>query len=187
MEVSRPYNNEIVLIKDIVSEEENNLLIDVALQKGNAQNTGMTEREILIINKIEKIIQSVMCQEYDYMTNPSFTPMLRTAKGGDPFIIRGPGEYMSAHFDGASNRGQHEQPLNLGSIYYVNDNFEGGETFYPELGYGYKPVARSAIIHPGNPKFLHQVNEIKNGTRVTMVVFAFNDFDEVIFSGRGHI
>ena len=180
MEISRPYNNEIVVITDIISEEENNILLNAALNKGTRD---LTEHELSIVYKVEKAVQDAMVSEYPYMINPSFRPM-HVPNDEHPFVIRSEGDYMSPHYDGAPNRGLEEQPLNLGAIYYITDDFEGGETFYPELGYGYKPLARSAIIHPGEPKFLHRVNEIKNGTRITMVTFGFNDFDDVFFVGR---
>lgn len=183
MEISRPYNNEIVVIKDIISKEENEILRLAAVDIWMLVAESLSESQLSIVSKIEKAIHSVMVQEYKYMTNPFFRPMLSTGYN-HPFVVRGEGDYMEEHFDGAPNRGPDEQPLNLGSIYYITDDFEGGETFYPELGYGYKPLARSAIIHPGEPKFLHRVNKVGGGLRITMVTFAFNDFDDVLFVGR---
>lgn len=180
MQVSRPYNNEIVVIHDIISEEENDILLYAARNEGLRD---IQPNELEIVYKVENRIRKVIEQEYTYMTNPSYRPMY-VPNNHSPFVIRGEGDFMTPHYDGAPNAPLDKQPLNVGVIYYVTDNFDGGETFYPELGVAYKPVARSAIIHPGQPKFLHQVNEIKNGTRITMVTFGFNDYEDVYFLGR---
>jgi len=40
--------------------------------------------------------------------------------------------------------------IRYGIVIYYNDEYEGGEIEYPELGIVYKPKARSLVMHGGN-------------------------------------
>lgn len=44
--------------------------------------------------------------------------------------------------------------IRFGLVLYLNDNYEGGEIYYPELDIKIKPKSRSLFIHGGN--ILHQ-------------------------------
>jgi predicted 2-oxoglutarate/Fe(II)-dependent dioxygenase YbiX len=46
---------------------------------------------------------------------------------------------------------------------YLNDNFEGGELFFPELGLEYKPTAGDVVLYQA--KMRHGVKELISGTR----------------------
>jgi hypothetical protein len=58
-----------------------------------------------------------------------------------------------------------------GSIIYLNDNFEGGETYYPQYDIAICPKSGKLAVHLGDGDHLHSVNEIKNGTRYTIAAF----------------
>lgn len=59
----------------------------------------------------------------------------------------------------------------FGSIIYLNDQYSGGHTFYPDHNIEIKPEAGKLAIHPGDPEHLHGVTEIKNGMRYTIASF----------------
>jgi hypothetical protein len=59
----------------------------------------------------------------------------------------------------------------FGSILYLNDNYDGGNTYYPEYGISIKPISCSLAIHPGDFQHIHGVTEIKNTIRYTMPTF----------------
>lgn len=58
-----------------------------------------------------------------------------------------------------------------GSILYLNDNYSGGNTYYPEHNIKIEPVAGTLAIHPGDPEHLHGVTEIFGGMRYTIASF----------------
>lgn len=60
-----------------------------------------------------------------------------------------------------------------GAIFYINDGYEGGEVYYPELGLEIKPAANSLIIHPAKKEYLHGVREVTKGDRFAITFFAF--------------
>lgn len=58
-----------------------------------------------------------------------------------------------------------------GSVVYLNDDYEGGETYYPQHNMSIKPKSGSLAMHPGDYKYLHGVTQIKNNTRYTLAGF----------------
>lgn len=59
----------------------------------------------------------------------------------------------------------------FGSIIYLNDNYSGGHTYYPNFGEEVIPEAGKLAVHPGDPKHLHGVTTIEGGTRYTVASF----------------
>jgi len=56
-----------------------------------------------------------------------------------------------------------------GVVIYLNDDFEGGEIYYTDLGIEYKPSAGDLIIH--NARISHEVKEVISGTRYCYPTF----------------
>jgi hypothetical protein len=50
-----------------------------------------------------------------------------------------------------------------GSVIYLNDDYEGGEIYYPDYDYWYKPKAGSMAMHEGNTR--HGVKKVISGER----------------------
>ncbi len=59
----------------------------------------------------------------------------------------------------------------FGAIIYLNDDFDGGETYYPQHNFSVKPKIGRLAIHPGDSDHEHGVSEIKNNTRYTLASF----------------
>jgi hypothetical protein len=61
-----------------------------------------------------------------------------------------------------------------GYIIYLNDNYEGGEIFYPEFNFSYKPKPGDLIVHDVN--IPHGVKKILAGERVSIAGTIGKDF-----------
>jgi hypothetical protein len=59
----------------------------------------------------------------------------------------------------------------FGSIIYLNDNYDGGHTYYPNYNFEITPEVGKLAIHPGDPEHLHGVTKIKNNIRYTIASF----------------
>jgi hypothetical protein len=59
----------------------------------------------------------------------------------------------------------------FGSIIYLNDNYEGGQTYYPNFDFKTTPKVGSLAIHPGDPEHLHGVTKIEGAVRYTIASF----------------
>lgn len=58
-----------------------------------------------------------------------------------------------------------------GSILYLNDDYEGGHTYYPQHDFEIIPKAGMLAVHPGSPDHMHGVTTIQNKTRYTIAAF----------------
>ena len=59
----------------------------------------------------------------------------------------------------------------FGSIIYLNDNYDGGHTYYPNHNFDITPKTGSLAVHPGDAEHLHGVTKIENGMRYTIASF----------------
>jgi small subunit ribosomal protein S7 len=69
-----------------------------------------------------------------------------------------PGEGMSDHFDGG-----YDSRLLRSMLFYINDDFSGGELYFPELNFEYKPKAGNFITFPSHIKYVHGIRAVGAG------------------------
>jgi hypothetical protein len=95
-----------------------------------------------------------------------------------PTIVKWlPGQRQNPHAD----KELHEGPdaglpndfpnYDLSSLFYLNDDYEGGELYFPLQGVQFKPKKGAAYFFPGDKNFIHGVTEIKSGLRFTCPFF----------------
>ena len=100
------------------------------------------------------------------------------AKPIGPAIVRWlPGQFQLPHADKELHEGPDAGTPNdfphydIGALYYLNDDYEGGELYFPKQGLEFKPQAGSAYFFPGDLNYIHGVKEIKSGIRYTSPAF----------------
>lgn len=59
----------------------------------------------------------------------------------------------------------------FGAIVYLNDDYEGGHTYYPNHNYSVKPQVGKLAVHPGDSEHLHGVTKIEGNIRYTIASF----------------
>ena len=101
-----------------------------------------------------------------------------TVEATSPTIVRWfPGQFQSPHADKELHDGGNEGKPNdfphydIGCLFYLNDDYDGGELYYPLQELKIKPKPGSVHFHPGDRFFLHGVTEISNGIRYTSPSF----------------
>lgn len=57
----------------------------------------------------------------------------------------------------------------MSTIYYINDNYEGGEIVFPRFGITYKPAANDFLVFPSTYVYNHSVLPVKSGERYAVV------------------
>lgn len=84
-----------------------------------------------------------------------------------------PGIEQRPHADKQLNDGQPNAfpDYDLNSLFYYNDDFEGGELFYPQHDIVIKPSPGLAVFHPGDVNYLHGVSMVTSGYRYTTPSF----------------
>lgn len=88
----------------------------------------------------------------------------------------GVGNGMGEHSD------NYHETCNFGCVVYLNDNFEGGDLFYPRLNKTVKPVSGALVIHAGDEP--HMVTTVTRGVRYMLTCFVYghpNQKAELIF------
>lgn len=83
----------------------------------------------------------------------------------------------NSDFDGKPNSFQINKYV---GILYLNNEYEGGELYFPKHNISIRPSAYSFISFPGGVENIHGVSEITAGTRYTMV--SFWDFADAEYS-----
>jgi hypothetical protein len=83
------------------------------------------------------------------------------------------GYELQPHAD-SENPGGAPHPFpwrDFASVIYLNDDYVGGEIYFPNLGIELKPEPRTLIVFPGTLFFLHGVRRVERGMRHTIASF----------------
>lgn len=95
-----------------------------------------------------------------------------------PAMVRWlPGQLQMPHADKELHSGPDAGKPNdfpwydLAGLFYINDDYEGGELYFPNQGIQFKPKAGSAYFFPGDMNYIHGVTEVKSGVRYTVPFF----------------
>jgi prolyl 4-hydroxylase len=79
------------------------------------------------------------------------------------FVRYAPGHYYTPHSDTGLNRTDRYFTV----ICYLNDDFEGGQTSFPQLNYSVTPRAGKAVIFPAT--YLHCAEPVVRGEKFILV------------------
>lgn len=72
--------------------------------------------------------------------------------------------------DGYSELSKH---ISRGALYYINDDFDGGELIYPKKNISIKPEKNMLVVHGSSGDCLHGVNRITSGNRILSIGFFY--------------
>ena len=114
-------------------------------------------RDVDILNMIQKTalrVYNFVLDNYDSQFESFIDEKTHIAK----FIA---GKGMHGHYDSS-------RPLDIATLVYLNDNYEGGEIYFPKYNLSFKPKPGDLLCFPDNPNFIHGVRPIIKGTRFTL-------------------
>lgn len=80
-------------------------------------------------------------------------------------------DMTNAHGDGLDWFAHRE----FGAIVYLNEDYSGGKTYYPNYNFEVDPKSGKLAIHPGDPEHLHGVTKIDGNIRYTLASFWTRD------------
>ena len=191
MDIRRPYDNEIIIISNFLSKDELELLCQYQNKENVKENPGglssyffedklivlpdhdsligleETSKEykeklkcILCVEQIQENIKKVLDILYPFKINLT---QIRN-------IIRSYGDGMPVHHD--DDPYKTELTTRYGFVLYLNDDYTGGELYYPKLDIEYKPKSGDLVIHPGTEEYSHGVRDIVSGERYNITLFA---------------
>lgn len=164
------YISQIKYIKGFMKAEDAKIISDYAKDHAECfKEYGNGEKEFTVhtyhgIESKNKDILNLM-QKY---ANDVYSYVLENYNGPfkefDPFKTHIakfiPGEGMHEHFD--SNR-----PNDIATLVYLNNEYVGGDIYFPEYDISFKPEPGDLLCFPDNPSFIHGVKPITDGIRYT--------------------
>jgi hypothetical protein len=100
------------------------------------------------------------------------------ARATSPAIVRWlPGQLQMPHADKELHEGEGRGKPNdfpyydIAGLFYINDDYVGGELYFPNQGIQFKPKAGAAYFFPGDMNYIHGVSPIESGIRYTVPFF----------------
>jgi predicted 2-oxoglutarate/Fe(II)-dependent dioxygenase YbiX len=100
------------------------------------------------------------------------------ARPTGPAVVKWPvGTLQEPHADKELHEGPDAGKPNafpyydIASIFYFNDDYEGGELYFPLQDIKIKPKAGSAYFFPGDMNYVHGVTKVTSGIRFTCPFF----------------
>jgi predicted 2-oxoglutarate/Fe(II)-dependent dioxygenase YbiX len=87
------------------------------------------------------------------------------------FVKYNPGQHFSVHTDHGFS-----YTCTVSSIVYLNDNYEGGELWFPYINLKFKPKKGDVIFFPSTYIFAHGAMAVTDGTKYSAVtMFDYKD------------
>lgn len=176
MEITRPYNNEIIIVKNLGTKEENEKLYsslhsaeDSIWSGGNAVSPSCYYAKTAPSNHFDMSTVPPTVQDINDRAISVFEELFGNGYSYTKFglITRNFKDGYFLHWDK-----ENDPSIEYGIVYYINNNYDGGEIFYPKLNIEYKPEPGDLIIHPGSLEYMHGVRDVSNGIRYSMNMFA---------------
>ncbi len=99
--------------------------------------------------------------EIDYQSKFLFNTEWHDSYG---ILKYGLGQKFTNHID--DNKDYHRR---MSTVYYLNDDYSGGEINFPRFSITYKPKANELLIFPSGYVYNHSVSEVIDGTRYAVV------------------
>jgi predicted 2-oxoglutarate/Fe(II)-dependent dioxygenase YbiX len=129
-------------------------------------NSSIPNKDIRdIVETINKFVENICKTQYAQLVESEFnlTTWIR-----EPELIKWTsGTSLPAHIDGPSKI---EKPMTtIGALIYLNDEYTGGELYFPEYDVLIKPKFGDLVIFPCH--FLHEVKTVLDGERYTLPLF----------------
>jgi predicted 2-oxoglutarate/Fe(II)-dependent dioxygenase YbiX len=149
-------SNVINFIKNSPSGEVKSIFLNSEIPDKEIQDT---------LENINKFVENLCIEEYAKIVESEFnyTSWIR-----EPELIKwSTNAGLAAHTDGPSKI---EKPMTtIGALVYLNDDYEGGELYFPEYDILIKPKFGDLVIFPCH--FLHEVKNVLSGERYTLPLF----------------
>jgi hypothetical protein len=155
--------NNIQYIENVLSQDEHKLILDFVktrkswkIEPWDAKviiSPNMRKEVLDALNKVFTLAYEKSKNFYDVDINFFEELSINLLKFEKDFFLR-------QHIDTKSSESNH-----IASVYYINDDYTGGEINFPIYKLKIKPKPNSLIVFPGNENYLHEVLKITNGER----------------------
>ena len=121
------------------------------------------------LNSLHKKLMSAVKQKIESFFNKNYESQWEIAKANYSGILvlyqtgSGCGDHTDTVFENP------EEAYSYSSVYYINDDYEGGEIVFPEINLSFKPKENSLIFLPSY--MVHRVDTLTAGEKLTCPTF----------------
>jgi hypothetical protein len=188
-------SDNIVEIRDFLTIEERKRLMDFALNNKTWDITETHRDADGLVLYDHRVWENRVCTYNSLMaSDPTILDLIYSmiarlkievdaffnvdAKETGPAIVRWPvGTRQEPHADKEFHSGPEKGRANdfpwydLAGLFYFNDDYEGGELYFPQHGIEFQPVAGAAYFFPGDMNYTHGVRPVTSGNRFTSPFF----------------
>lgn len=185
-------DTEILIQEDFLTEEQADYLVTVLELQGKSKWTtedpsDFWDGRYIMVSEIQDFDVNVLIdiEIRARILYENFYPQLKD-KVSYSYIHSinrfGTGAEMPVH----SDRGPYDTNNDIvhGFVIYLNDDYEGGEIYYPEKGISIKPKKYSLVVHPGNEEYKHGVSKITRGHRYALTMFVHETLEKYKISSK---
>jgi prolyl 4-hydroxylase len=167
-------------IENFLSKEECEYLINVSIESNLWESGGNAFWDNRIINYYKMINYNEKAASIMLDANVRCSQEIKKQYNLDKDVYPDtlqvvrwfPGMEQHPHADDMSNTDiagfDHRM---FGTVLYLNNNYSGGHTFYPNFDFEIVPKQGTLAMHPGDPEHLHGVTKIESGIRYTIASF----------------
>jgi len=130
---------------------------------GNVKNVSLVDnvKELFFINLNNIFFESFDPIEKDYLSSYGIFSEWHDSYG---ILKYGEGQQFTNHID--DHPSYHRR---VSTVYYLNDNYTGGEINFPRFNIKLKPKANQIIIFPSTYVYNHSVSPIIEGDKYAVV------------------
>jgi len=188
-------SDNIIELENFLTEEERQRLINFALNNKVWDQTETHVDEDGLVLYDANIWKDRVCTYNSLMeSDPTILELINSmiarlkievdkffsvdAQETGPAIVRWPvGARQEPHADKEFHAGIEKGRPNdfpwydLAGLFYFNDDYEGGELYFPQHGIEFKPKAGAAYFFPGDMYYTHGVRPVTAGNRFTSPFF----------------
>jgi len=130
--------------------------------RGQLQDSSAgTMHEAFELNLHNMFFENFDSVERDYMNHYGIPCEWHDTYG---ILKYGKGQFFTNHIDDHK-----DYPRRVSTVYYLNDNYTGGEINFPRFGITFKPKANQMIVFPSNYMYNHSVSPVIEGNRYAVV------------------
>lgn len=161
-------------ISTILTDFTNSTKIPANIKTLNDQKPNLEYRKTNTHKLPDQIIQNLnhtLTQIHDTLIKPKYNSILTNIE--QPQLL----SYdLNGHYDEHNDCEDYVNNVltrvidrDITAIFYLNDNYTGGELEFTKLGLTYKPKKNSMIVFPSYYEFSHRVHPVTSGTRISLV------------------
>jgi predicted 2-oxoglutarate/Fe(II)-dependent dioxygenase YbiX len=167
----------IVIKENFISKEDLHLIlssIDDSISWGSNSMAGIPDKVTNRLYEEKPEIHKILLNAINQVQKEIEFYFGRPLETGSAGIRRWDiGEYQPLHADGEDPEGHPNEAfiVDYGAVIYLNDDYEGGEIYFPDHNLEFKPSAGTLVFFPSNNMYIHGVREITKGVRYTTPSF----------------